>query len=491
MPTIQLSAVAPGMTALEHEGTRILLIRDGDDVRAFEGACPHAKAPLDKGALCEGRIICPWHMGAFDARTGALLEPVAMRGLERYPVTVEGDTVQIGTTPEPAPKPPAAKDARHFVLAGSGAASAMAACTLRAHGFTGRITMLGPDPAEPLDRTQLSKMALSAPDFDRATLPLLDPALPLDRVHAALTAIDPASKAVTLSTGAALTYDALLLATGAAPKPPHFPGPGASRIRTLRHLADVDTILAGAGFGTAAVVIGTSFIGMEAASALADRGLNVTVIGRDALPFAPILGDRVGAALKGLHEGRGVQFRLAAEIERVEEDAVLLTSGERLPAALVVAGMGVAPVTDYAANLPKREDGSLATDATLRVTDGIWAAGDLASTEGWPRVEHWRLAQQHGRVAALDMLGQGAAYTGVPFFWSAQAGKRLQMVGHASNWDDIAFDGDVSAFDFIAWYLEAGVVRAALIVGNDRASAILSYAMHQDLNLEQARRRIA
>ncbi len=483
------------MTPIEVDDLPIILVRDRDEVRAFEGTCPHAKAPLEKGALCDGRIICPWHMGSFDARTGALLEPVAMRGLRRYPVTIEGDAVLVDTTPvsDAGRVPP--PDDRHFVIAGAGAAAAMAAVTLRDNGFIGRLTMIGPDPAEPLDRTQLSKMAIASAEFDRTTLPLLDmeetKRLAIERLDAAVTAIDPASRTLALSTGATVHYDAALLATGAVAKPAEFPGNGNARVLTLRNLGDVDAILATVRPGASAVVIGTSFIAMEAASALAEREMDVTVIGRDSVPFATLLGDRVGAAIRTLHEDKGVTFRLGAKVERVEERAVVLASGESLPADLVLAGLGVAPMLTYAGDLARAKDGGLTTDASLRVADGLWAAGDIVSPAGWPRIEHWRVAQQHGRIAALGMLGQAARYEGVPFFWSAQGGKRLQMVGHASGWEEVAYDGDVEAFEFIAWYLKAGRVQAALLCARDRAAAILSHAMREPLMLAQARALVA
>ncbi len=489
MKAATLSTLATGMTAVELDGVKLLLLRDESGVRAFEGTCPHAKAPLEQGALCRGRIICPWHMGTFDAATGALLEPVAMRALHRHAVQLDGPDVLVDTVPLPDPAPAAQVDDRVFVIAGTGAAGAMAAVTLRDGGFTGRIRMVGPLAEEPLDRTQLSKMAIAADDFDRGTLPLLDAAtaarLSLDRTAAAVALADPASHTLTLTNGEVVRYDAALLATGAAPKPPHFAGP--RRPLTLRNLGDVDAILQHVMPGGDAVVIGTSFIGMEVASDLADRKMRVTVVGQAALPFAELFGNRVGAAIRALHEAAGVRFRLGAAVASVEEDAVVLESGERLPAALVVAGLGVSPVLDYAPGLAKAENGGLAADATLRVGPDLWAAGDIASPAGWPRIEHWRLAQQHGRIAAMGMLGQAAAYDGVPFFWSAQAGKRLQSLGHAAGWDDVAYDGNVEAFDFTAWYLKEGRVIAALICGRDRAASILSDAMRQPLTLQQAR----
>ncbi len=488
-----VQTLAQGLTAVEVGQTKLLLVREGDDIRAFEGQCPHARAPLHEGALCDGRIICPWHMAAFDARSGALLEPVAMRGLTSYPLRRDGDRLLVDLSPASEARPKPLDEARVFVLAGAGAASSMAAVTLRDAGFAGRLVMVGPDAAEPLDRTQLSKMAIAARDFDRATLPLLDEAawdaLRLERVVASVVSLDRASRRLTLSTGETLRYDALLLATGARPGRLDVPGAGAPHVCTLRALGDVDAILKHVHPGGRAVVIGASFIGMEAASALVERGMAVTVIGQeDAAPFAKQFGERVGGAIRTLHGGRGVGFRLGVGVERIGPDSVVLDNGEILAAELVVVGTGVRPVLDYADGLARAEDGGLAVDASLSAGDGIWAAGDIASPDGWPRIEHWRLAQQHGRVAAMGMLGGQAAYEGVPFFWSAQHGKRLDYVGHASAWDDIAYDGDVEGFDFIAWYVKDGAVKAAVTCARDRATALLSQRLRSHLTLDEARR---
>ena len=186
----------------------------------------------------------------------------------------------------------------------------------------------------------------------------------------------------------------------------------------MRTLRDLDAILPHVVAGAPAVVIGTSFIGMEVASALAQRGMKVTVVGEMGLPFAPQFGERIGRAVLALFESKGVQFRLKAAVERVDADAVLLETRERCPASLVVAGTGVKPVLGYAAGLQRAPDGGLVADAGLQVARGVWAAGDIASPVGWPRIEHWRLALQHGRVAALGMLGRTVRYEGVPFFWS-------------------------------------------------------------------------
>ena len=489
-----LDSLKQGMTPVECAGQKLLLVRDGDAVRAFEGECPHAQAPLHEGALCGGRIICPWHMGSFDARTGALLEPLALRGLASYPVRIAGGAVFVTPTAVPPPVRPETTDPRCFVLVGTGAAAAMAAVTLRERGFGGEIIMVGPEPAEPLDRTLLSKMALSDDRFDRAMLALLPAdevrALRLQRRLARVIAIDAAGRTLTLSDGRALAYDAALLATGAAPVPLDLPGGDLPHVHMLRTLGDFDAIAAALRPDAPVVVIGTSFIGMEAAAALAQRKCQVTVIGAEDIPFARQFGPRVGAALRAMHVQHGVTFRTPAKIARILPDAVVLADGTSCPAAVVIAGVGVRPVTGYAADLPQGPQGGLQTDRSLRVAPHLWAAGDIAAPDGWPRIEHWRVAQQHGRIAALGMLDEPAAYDGVPFFWTTHFDSNLHYLGHSSDHDEVAYDGDVEGFDFIAWYLKDDQVQAALVAGRDHASAVLSHVLRQRLSLAEARRQI-
>jgi NADPH-dependent 2,4-dienoyl-CoA reductase/sulfur reductase-like enzyme len=202
----------------------------------------------------------------------------------------------------------------------------------------------------------------------------------------------------------------------------------------------------------------------------------------EAVPFEKQLGREVGAALVGLHAKRGVAFRAASPAAALEGGpdvrAVRLENGERIPADLVVIGFGVAPATAYAKTLPRAEDGSLVVDAGLRVADGLYAAGDITRFplrgDGAPsRVEHWRVAEQHGRVAAFNMLGRGMSYDAVPVFWTIQYLKRLDYVGHASEWDEIVLHGDPGKPEFIVYYVKDGYVAAAAGLDRDRDMAAL------------------
>ena len=478
-----------GMRLVEIDGTKIVLVRLGSEVHALAGECPHAGAPLHEGAICNGRLICPWHSGTFEIATGALVEPPPMTPLARFACRVAGADVLLDPTPIPPPAPaqrdPA--DGRNFLLIGSGAASAMAAFSLREFGFTGRIVMIGPHPEEPLDRTLLSKQAMAGEDWAKDALPLLSAeqarTFGIERIDARVTALDAAAKRATLGDGSTLGYDAALLATGGIPKRLSVPGGDLEGVFTLRHQPDMEGIITASEATARVLVIGTSFIGMEVAGALTQRGCRVVVAGPEALPFEAQFGPDLARALLRAHEENGVAFHLGRNIVRLEGQgrvaAAILDNGERIEAGAVVVGIGVTPATGFVSGVRqgggRRHPGRC---ASLRAADGLFAAGDIAALpgpDGKPRrIEHWRVAEQHGRAAARAMLGHAAPFDGVPFFWTAQHDKVVDYIGHAREWDEIAVDGDVPGFDFLSFYLKGGRIAAIATAGRDRQTAMLS-----------------
>ncbi len=479
--------------------TEILLLEQQGSVVAVQAKCPHAGAPLEKGAVCNGRLVCPWHMATFALPSGELLEPPAMVALKTYAVDIEGAEIYVDPEPLAPERRPASGSAelRTILLVGAGAAGTMAAVTLRQEGFAGRIVAVDPVNAEPVDRTQLSKQALAGkmplPEVGLNALAGLD----VERVQASVEAVSASEGVARLSNGASVRFDRALIATGGTPK--RLAIPGAERAHTIRHVEDVRRILAAGEGKQRAAIIGTSFIGLEAASALTQKGLKVTVVGREALPFAKKFGAPVAEALKAFHQSKGTGFRLGVEILGITEQGVEVSAaGERglVPADLVILGVGVEPALGFAHDLPlAAEGGGVRTDASLRVHDKVWVAGDIASVDG-VRIEHWRLAEQHGRVAAMGMLGAdgGAAtarYQGVPFFWSFHYGKRLGYLGHATEWDEIVTDGDVAGLEFMAFYTKAGDVKAVLSCGRDTQMAMLAERMRAGLTVDAARRALA
>lgn len=475
----------------------ILLLRAGGQVRAFQGKCPHAGAPLAKGAVCHGRLICPWHKAAFRAEDGALCEPPALDSLERYHVEVRGEEVWVDDQPLPAAKIPPADDPRIFVIIGSGAAGTACAAALREKGFGGRILMIDREAEAGYDRTVLSKYVLAGDMTVDKTPPLRDETYftqqRIERRHGEVTDLDVDARQIRLASGETLSYDAVLLATGGVPGTPGFPGLELPGVFTLRSLADSRRILDRTQPGQRAVIIGDSFIAMEVASSLRKRELSVTVLARHPVPFAKQFGDSIGKAILARHRANGVVYHSDGEAARIEgedkAEAVVLDNGQRFAADLVIVGTGVRPATEPFANLPRGKDESLIVDDGMRVTDGVWAVGDIATfpLNGQPRrIEHWRLAQQQARIAATNMLGGEEHYLDVPFFWTYHFGKRYDYLGHAEEWDEVQFKGTPEHPPFIALLGKDGLVAAVVACDEGRAMAALAQRMKQLLPVDEA-----
>lgn len=492
--TIKLSnATGPGLN-LTLEETEVLLINDEGTVLAVQAKCPHAGAPLEKGAICNGHLVCPWHMGTFALPGGELVEPPPLEGLKTYRVRVSGEDIFVDSEPiKPAPQEKSANDPRTFVLIGSGAAGTMAAVTLRREGFAGRILSIDPVTNEPVDRTQLSKNALAGKLPIEKLAIHLPQEIKIERVTASLTRLNAAHKEAELSDGQKITFDAALLATGGTPK--RLDVPGAEAAYVLRHANDLKMLLEAAEKCKTAVIVGTSFIGLEAASALTQKKLRVTVVGPDLLPFAKKFGEPVAKTLKAFHESKGTHFHLGVEITDLGDHGVTIQSKASpqdtgiVPAELVVLGVGVTPELTFAHDLKVAEQGGIAVGADLRAAESVWVAGDIASVDG-TRIEHWRLAEQHGQLAARQMLGRKRTYDSVPFFWTFHYDKRLGYLGHADSWDEIAYDGSLEALTFMAYYLNDGKVAAILSCGRDTETAMLAEVMKAQPTLAEARKAI-
>jgi pyruvate/2-oxoglutarate dehydrogenase complex dihydrolipoamide dehydrogenase (E3) component len=230
---------------------------------------------------------------------------------------------------------------------------------------------------------------------------------------------------------------------------------------------------------------------MEAAAGLRQRGLDVTVVGQESAPFDKQLGADVGNVYRKIHEEQGVKFRLGEKVGGLMGEgavrAVRLAGGDEIAADLVVAGLGIVPATDFVTGAERGADNGLLVDARLRAADELYAAGDVAAFplrgDGETiRVEHWRVAEQHGRVAALNMLGRDVVYDSVPVFWTIQYMKRLDYVGHASSKDDVLVRGDLGKQEFIAYYLRDGLVAAAAGMNRDQDMAAIIALMEAERN---------
>lgn len=483
------------------QGSKILLMRAGEQLRAYQAECPHAGAPLADGAVCNGRLTCPWHKAQFRIEDGGLCEPPALDSLKRYPLEVRDGDIWVGDQPLSDAHTPPADDPRTFIIIGAGAAGTAAAAALREKGFGGRVLLIDREADAGYDRTALSKYVIAGEMPPQEVPPLRDEAFyreqRIERLQGEVASLDASNRTLRLTDGQSLTYDAALLATGGIPKLLTLPGADLPQVFVLRSRAHAQQILHSASAGQRVVIIGDSFIAMESASSLRQLGLDVTVLARHAVPFAKQFGETVGKAIRARHEAHGVMFHTqgnATQIEGTDKvEAVRLDNGQRLAADLVLVGIGVTPATAAFTGLAKEQDQSLRVDGAMRVADGLWAAGDIASfplNNQYVRIEHWRLAQQQARIAAANMLGGDEHYLDVPFFWTWHFGKTYDYLGHAEAWDEVEFKGDPYDPPFIGLFGKNGVVSAALACEMDRAMAMLAERMKQPLPWEEAWRLI-
>jgi NADPH-dependent 2,4-dienoyl-CoA reductase/sulfur reductase-like enzyme/nitrite reductase/ring-hydroxylating ferredoxin subunit len=481
--------------------TPIMLVRLGDEVRAFSADCPHAGAPLEEGAICNGRIVCPWHKGTFQIGDGSVVEPPALVGLQQYPVSIENGNVLVSATPRSEPEPGPATDKRTMAVIGAGAAGAAACAALRQAGFEGRLVLAGAEQVAPYDRTTLSKFVLSGDMPPDDVPPLLSPDFlsthRVERIVSEVVRLDASTRQIELSNDTTLQADAVLVCTGGVPKPMNVPGADLKGVHFLRSREDAVSILASLEGAKRAVIVGAGFIGLEVASCLRKRNIDVTVVSPGQVPFASQFGEAVGGMIKKLHEENRVVFRMPAKVASFlgngAVNAVELQGGEKVLADVVIVGTGVRPATDFIDGLPLADDGGVPVDSAMRAAPGVYAAGDIARfplprSGETLRIEHWRVAQQHARVAAVNMAGGDEHYVGVPFFWTYHFEKNIEYLGHASQHDEVVVDGDLDAQDFIAYLLHEGKVAAVVACQREAETARLAEAMRAVLTLDEARR---
>ena len=474
----------------------VLLARVGGRCYAIGATCTHYGGPLAEGLVVGDTVRCPWHHAAFSLRTGEAERPPALNDLPCWEVEERDGHVRVGERTEARPRRASRASGAHpesVVIIGAGAAGTVAAETLRREGYGGRIVIVDGDPDAPVDRPNLSKdyLAGSAPEEWVTLRPpdfFADQGIELVR-RRRVSSLDARGRRVTLDDGAELSYDALLIATGAAPVQLALPGAERHPPLYLRSLADSRRIIAAAdraGAGATAVVVGASFIGLEVAASLRARGLTVHVVAPESRPLERVLGAELGDFVRRLHEEHGVTFHLGRKPGAVEDGAVILDDGARLQAAFVVAGVGVRPALSLA------EEGGLALDRGIAVDErlatsapGVWAAGDVAR---WPdphtgeriRVEHWVVAERMGRAAARNILGAGERFDAVPFFWSAHYDVTIGYSGHAERWDAVEIEGSVDARDCAVRYRAGGRTLAVATMGRDRELLSAELAMERE-----------
>lgn len=475
----------PGeMVAGTYRGKRVVLFRRDDGIVALSGECTHLGAPLDTGEVVGDQIRCPWHHARFSMLTGEAEGGPAFKPLGCFAVSETGGTVRVTGRLDASPRPQKGASGDRVVIVGSGAAGHALALHMARAGEGGRVTLITSEDEKPYDRTYLSKQYLAG-DKERSDcfMPNGDDGLPgvTLRTGTKITSIDREARSIATGEGERIAYDVLVLATGAKPVMPDFTGSDGDNVFQLRSLADADRLIAAAEKAKRAVVLGASFIGLEVAASLRERGLQVDVVDKGAVPLKPVLGTQIGSFVKGLHEDHEVRFHLERGIEVFDGETVTLDDGTQIPADLLVVGAGVAPCSELArdAGLAINDDnGGVSVDGRFVTTDpAIRAIGDIASYPearlGQPvRIEHWVAAQRHGEHLARLLLGQtGDAFEETPFFWSGHFGTQLRYVGHAAEPEAVEEEGRVADGEFAIFFGTidgVGEAQALASCGRDR-----------------------
>jgi 3-phenylpropionate/trans-cinnamate dioxygenase ferredoxin reductase subunit len=367
---------------------------------------------------------------------------------------------------------------RSFVIVGASLAGAKAAETLRTEGFDGRVVLVGAESERPYERPPLSKDYLRG-EAGREKVYVHDESFYAEqdielRLGRTAVSLDPMAHEVTLDDGERLGYARLLLATGAEPRRLSIPGAELDSVLYLRTLADSDELRRRLDRGGAVVVVGAGWIGAEVAACARQRGLEVTVLDRAAVPLERVLGHEVGSIYHDIHAEHGVRMLMGTGVEAFEGatqvERVRTSGGRRLECDLVVVGVGVAPRTGLAAAAGLAvEDGILVDEHLQTSSPDVFAAGDVAGAHH-PfygeriRVEHWANALHQGPVAASGMLGRAAVYDRVPYFFSDQYDVGMEYAGFARTWDRIVFRGDPASRAFIVFWLVGDRIVAGMNV---------------------------
>jgi 3-phenylpropionate/trans-cinnamate dioxygenase ferredoxin reductase component len=364
------------------------------------------------------------------------------------------------------------------VIVGASLAGAKAAETLRDEGFDGSIVLIGSEAERPYERPPLSKDYLRG-EAGRDKVYVHPEGFYAEReielrLDSTVVSLDTGAREVELDDGTRLSYDRLLLTTGSEPRRLPVPGAELEGVLYLRSVDDSDALRARLDEGGSAVVVGAGWIGCEVGASARQRGLEVTVVDPLGVPLERVLGTELGAVYRDVHTDNGVRMLTETGVEAFEGDGrverVRTSDGELLDCDFVVVGVGVEPRTRLAAEAGIAVRDGVAVDAHLR-TDAadVFAAGDVASAQH-PfygesiRVEHWANALNQGPAAARNMLGQGAPYERLPYFFSDQYDVGMEYSGFARSWDRVVFRGDPASREFIAFWIAGDTVVAGMNV---------------------------
>jgi NADPH-dependent 2,4-dienoyl-CoA reductase/sulfur reductase-like enzyme len=392
----------------------------------------------------------------------------------------------------------------HVVIVGAGFGGWRLVEALRRDGYDGAITLLGDETYAPYDRPPLSKQVLSGKwDVERATLATperLTASRATLRLGVRATGLDIESNTVELDDGSHVDGTHVVIATGARAR--RLPYSADDDVLTLRSRDDERRMrheLERLDAGGVVVVIGGGFIGAEVATQLKVRGFVPIVLEATPRPLIGVVGPDVSSWLVRLAADADIELRndqRIRDVERVgDEFAVRFEDGGELRAALVVVGAGALPNFEWLEGSGLTLDNGVVVDQNLLARERIAAIGDVARFS-WPnvmgeelvRIEHWEVANLHAQALAhYWMTGEGASALMVPYFWSDQYGKKIQMLGHARPDDDVVLvSGTPEQGQWLALFSRAGVVTGILSLSHPRALALSRHLLESPSTLKGA-----
>jgi 3-phenylpropionate/trans-cinnamate dioxygenase ferredoxin reductase subunit len=359
-------------------------------------------------------------------------------------------------------------DAYDVLIVGAGHGGAAAAMALRQNGFTGSIAIAGAEPELPYDRPPLSKdYLLGEKPFERMVFRSMDAWAERGvelLLNVSVTSVDAAAHQAVTADGRSVGYGKLVWAAGGTPLSLSCQGGDTRGVHSIRCRADVDRLRSELPDARRAVVVGGGYIGLEAAAALTKLGLQVTLIEAQDRVLNRVAGEPLSRFFEQEHRVQGVDVRLAAQVEQIEGservEAVRLASGERLPADIVIVGIGIAAASCALEQAGADHGNGVRVDAQCRTSlPDIYAIGDCAEHGNrfaggkWVRLESVQNATDQAAVAAKTICEIEAEYDAVPWFWSNQYDLRLQTVGLSQRHDEIVTRGDPATRSFSLVYL--------------------------------------
>lgn len=368
------------------------------------------------------------------------------------------------------------------VIIGAGHAAGQVAASLRQDGHEGPIIMLGDEPFIPYQRPPLSKQYLSGEQaIDRV---YLRPQKFYDDKHidvrtgVTVDRIDRSAKTVHTTAGDTIGYDDLIIATGSRARTLNIAGSDLEGIHYLRTVTDVDAIRSEMAAGKKLVIVGAGYIGLECAASCVKLGLGVTVLEMAPRVMSRVVAPEMSAFYQAEHALRGVDLRLNTTVSAFEGGArvtaVVCSDGSRVPADLVIVGIGIVPNVELAAEAGIACDNGIAVDEYCRTSDPkVYAIGDCCSHPSPHygrriRLESVDNAFEQAKTAAANICGRQVRHDKIPWFWSDQYDHKLQIVGLSQDYDRVVLRGDPASRAFSCCYLRGNVLLALDAVNQPR-----------------------